>query len=230
MEIKRFLEREEAFDFLVERFFQLADQAISAKGTFNVSVSGGSTPAPFFRELVNKASEFNAWDKVNFFWVDERWVPFEDKESNVGEASRLGLTAIPAHFYPFPTGSQTPEMAIDTYQQQMKSKLIDHHGFDLILLGAGADEHTASIFHSNLSAACSSELAFATMHPITKQIRLSISMPVISQSENVILILLGEEKRPILKSLTIPKATRMSPVQIAIFTTKNPVIVTDIND
>ena len=67
MEIKRFFEQEVAFDFLVERFFQLANQAISAKGVFNVSVSGGSTPVPFFHKLITKASQFNAWEKVNFF-------------------------------------------------------------------------------------------------------------------------------------------------------------------
>ncbi len=229
METKHFLERNEAFDFLVESFFQFAHHTVSAKGTFNVAVSGGSTPSPFFIQLVNKASYFDAWDKVNFFWVDERWVPFEDKESNFGEASRLGLTTIPAHFYPFQTDSQTPEIAVELYQEQLKSKLVDHYGFDLLVLGAGADGHTASIFHSNLAVACSSELAFATVHPTTEQIRLSIGMSVISQSQNTLLILFGEEKRPILHSLNMPKIARMSPIQIAIFTTKNPVIVTDIN-
>ncbi|NOS90635.1 MAG: 6-phosphogluconolactonase [Cyclobacteriaceae bacterium] len=230
MEIKRFWERKEAFDFLVIHFFQVANQSISTKGVFNVAVSGGSSPAPFFKELINQASQFYHWNKVNFFWVDERWVSFENKESNFGEASRLGLTTIPAQFYPFQTDVSEPKLSIEKYQEELKRNFIDQQGFDFVILGAGTDEHTASIFHSNLTEAKSAALAFHTIHPTTGQIRLSISMPLITQSHEVVLLLLGAEKIAILKSLSAVPSTGMSPVQTAILTSKKSMIVTDIND
>ncbi len=228
MEIKRFWERKEAFDFLVNHFFQVANQSISTKGVFNVAVSGGSSPASFFNGLINQASQLHHWNKVNFFWVDERWVSFEDKESNFGEASRLGFTTISAHFYPFQTDLSKPEMAIEKYQEELKRKFIDQRGFDFILLGAGTDEHTASIFHSNLVEAKAASLAFHTKHPATDQIRLSISMPLITQSDEVVLLLLGPEKKEILKSLMAAPPHSMSPVQLAMITSKKSMIVTDI--
>ncbi|MBI3217913.1 MAG: 6-phosphogluconolactonase [Bacteroidetes bacterium] len=230
MEIKRFWERKEAFDFLATHFFYLGNQTVSAKGVFNVAVSGGSSPAPFFKELIKRAEQFHHWNKVNFFWVDERWVPFENKESNFGEASRLGLTTIPAQFYPFHTNLSNPRLAIEKYQEELKRNFIDQQGFDFILLGAGTDEHTASIFHSNLIEAKSASLAFHTIHPATGQVRLSISMPLIIQSHEVVLLLLGAEKNEILKSLTATPHSSMSPVQTAMLTSKNPMIVTDINE
>jgi 6-phosphogluconolactonase len=230
IDIKRFMSRAKAINFVVDQFILLANQSIAQKSIFNIAVSGGTTPIPFFKELVRKASNCNDWSKVNFFWVDERWASYEDKENNFGEAMRAGLNQLPANFYPFQTILQSAELAIEAYHHQVENAVGTTRAFDFILLGAGRDAHTASIFYSNISEAQSRKVAFVTTHPDTGQIRMSITFTTIAKANSVFVILLGEEKSKVLDTLIVQNSETNSPIQIAVAISKNPIIVTDIND
>jgi len=75
-----------------EVFIQSANELSDSIITFNVSVSGGTTPRLMYRLLAEEPFvSAMPWEKLHLFWVDERWVPFYDKASNFG-STRLDMT------------------------------------------------------------------------------------------------------------------------------------------
>ena len=75
----------------------LAEEFISHKGDFNLALSGGSTPQLLYKELKRNYSNKIEWEKVHFYWGDERCVGTESPESNYGMASKLFLNYINIH-------------------------------------------------------------------------------------------------------------------------------------
>lgn len=228
MNIKRFNSTAELFQFLAAHFLTVAIEQISKKGTFNIAVSGGSTPLQLF-QILGKQKNSLDWSKVNFFWVDERWVPMNDSQNNYGEAMRAGLKKLNANFYPFDTTMESPVVSSKAYAQQMMNVLPEDKKIDLTLLGAGVDGHTASIFNNNLAIAQGKEIAFVTSHPVSGQVRLSLTLPTITKSSEVLVVLVGEEKRMILEGL-LQTTEPSSPLQYAVFNSLNSTVVTDIHE
>ena len=79
----------------VEVFVKDAQKAISSKNVFNVAVSGGHTPRRFFELLaeVPRARSL-AWEKIQLFWVDERYVPPDSQWSNYRLAAETFLEKV----------------------------------------------------------------------------------------------------------------------------------------
>ncbi len=78
-----------------ELFINRAEEAIDIQGYFSVALSGGTTPAPLYACL--SASEYRRrldWQRIHFFWTDERCVPPENRESNFRLASDLLLSKL----------------------------------------------------------------------------------------------------------------------------------------
>lgn len=227
MNIKRFSSASALFQFVTEYMLSSAKNKINETGQFNVAVSGGSTPLPLFKALA-ATKEFLDWNKVNFFWVDERWVTVDHNENNFGEALRAGLVNIPANYYPFDTSVKSPDDSCRKYTEVCDEVLSDQ-SLDLILLGAGQDGHTASIFRNDLHQARQKQFAFVTRHPSTDQIRLSITLTTIKKAKEVMIIMVGEEKRLLLDNI-IANQVSGSPIQMVVAESLNVTIVTDLHE
>ena len=97
------------------------EEAVAERGVFRIALSGGQTPIPLFRLLA--ASDWAdrlPWDKMNFFWVDERCVGPDHPDSNYGLARRELLSHVPAtHFYRM-RGDIDPVEAAVKYEQQIR--------------------------------------------------------------------------------------------------------------
>ena len=65
-----------------EEFVNQATATVRANGRFTVALSGGSTPKSLFSLLATSFRDQLPWDKLFFFWGDERHVPPEHPESN----------------------------------------------------------------------------------------------------------------------------------------------------
>ena len=63
--------------------------------TFNIAVSGGSTPALMFDLWANEYADITPWGRMKLYWVDERCVPPEDSDSNYGMMRSLLLGIVP---------------------------------------------------------------------------------------------------------------------------------------
>jgi 6-phosphogluconolactonase len=135
-----------------ERFVSAAVEAVSQRGRALVAISGGSTPICLFHKLA--AAPFAqqiSWEAVHFFWCDERCVPPDHPESNFGQASQalFGPLNLPEENLHRIVGELEPEQAALVYTEtlyQFKAPGLSWPVFDLVLLGLGADGHTASLF------------------------------------------------------------------------------------
>ena len=204
MEIKRYKSGNEALVALTETLIGL----INAKGTelFHLSISGGDTPKNLFRLWVDQYKEKIDWQRLRFYWVDERCVPPEDPESNYGQAKQLlfdPLNIPPAHIYRM-RGEADPEVEAKRYATMLHEQVPEVNGlprFDCIMLGVGGDMHTASIFPGNLALLTVKEAVTTAMHPVSGQRRVTLTGPVLLNDVPLLVPVIGPTKAPVVNAL-----------------------------
>lgn len=205
MIIERFETQQKALDALTEELISLmAEKKDSAP--FNLALSGGGTAQEMFSQWVEKYKEKIHWDALRFFWVDERCVPPTDKESNYGNAYRLLFKPlhIPESHIHRIHGEDEPGTEAMRYSWEVKKFLPRFNQlptFDAIILGVGADSHTASIFPSALELLSDSRSYTVAQHPVTGQYRITMTGPLILNGAPLLVPLLGIEKAPVVRSL-----------------------------
>jgi 6-phosphogluconolactonase len=134
----------------------LCAKAIASKSRFAVCCSGGSTPRRLYELLAQPdiARRF-PWDRVHWFWGDERFVPHDHPDSNYRMTRLALLSQVPvpeANIHPIPTERLSPEQAASVYEKELEAfygaGVLDPGRplFDVMLLGIGDDGHTASLF------------------------------------------------------------------------------------
>jgi 6-phosphogluconolactonase len=186
---------------LAEAFaLQLMNWVSDFKGnTFHLAISGGNTPNILFSILAQKYTTSNLWQKIHFWWVDERMVPPDDPESNFGTAHQLLFSQIvlPEENIHRIKGENDAEAEALSYSQQIQEKLLSQSGwpiFDLILLGMGDDGHTASIFPNQMHLIESKRICEVGVHPQSGQKRVTLTGSVINHARKVCLLVTGSSK------------------------------------
>ncbi|MFW5804315.1 MAG: 6-phosphogluconolactonase [bacterium] len=174
--------------------------------TITVALSGGSTPVIFFDDLATRYHDKIPWEKVYFFWGDERCVPYNHKESNFHMANvhLFSKISIPTNNIQRVIGENKPSLEKKRYGNviEKKVKIInDLPSFDITILGIGDDGHTASIFPDDLNLFNSGEICEETRHPDTGQQRITITGKIINNSQNVFFLVSGLKKASIVQSL-----------------------------
>ena len=141
----------ELFEAAAAEFAAQASQAVRANGRFTVALSGGSTPRTLYSLLATKSDI--SWDKICFFWGDERHVPPDHPESNYRMANEALLSKVPArpeNIFRIHAEEKDATTAALQYEQALRDFFHLSPGqfprFDLVLLGVGPDGHTASLF------------------------------------------------------------------------------------
>ena len=182
------------------------DRAVTKKGRFIVALSGGKTPMHLYELLATHAYNLNIdWKKVFIFFSDERYVPRQSKESNFKMANDnlLKAIAIPAkNIFAIPTSS-TPENDAIQYESRIKKIFAARPAsFDLLLLGMGADGHTASLFPDSALLKERKRLVGATYLAATDTYRISFTLPLINRAKQILILVSGKDKKAILKKIT----------------------------
>jgi 6-phosphogluconolactonase len=129
-----------------ERFAAEARTAIAARGRFSCALPGGSVAETFFPALAEAPV---AWDRVDFFWGDERAVGPDDPDSNYGLAKRLLLDHVrtdPRRVHRIAGEAGDLEAAARAYEEEMVRALGDPPRIDWIVLGLGPEGHVCSLF------------------------------------------------------------------------------------
>jgi 6-phosphogluconolactonase len=179
---------------------QLMDWAQSHSGNlFHIAISGGKTPDLLFFALAKKYSDSRLWQKIHFWWVDERMVPPDDPESNFGVAQKLLFSqiSIPEENIHRIKGENTPGEEALSYGALIQENLPQHDGwpvFDLILLGMGDDGHTASIFPDQMHLLDSKQVCEVAIHPQSGQKRVTLTGKAISAALKVCFLVTGSNK------------------------------------
>lgn len=174
------------------------ETALMAQGAASLAVPGGTTPAPMFDYL--SAADLD-WSKVTVMLTDERWVAEDNDRSNTRLIRRHLLTgrSAAAGFVPFYGGTNTPESSLDKVAQAVTP----HLPISVMVLGMGADMHTASIFPGadRLAEALSADAPplMAMRAPGAPEPRITLTAPVLQGAMAVHLLITGAEKRDALE-------------------------------
>jgi 6-phosphogluconolactonase len=185
--------------------------AIAEQGTCALALSGGRTPEPVYRELA--AGSSIDWRRVNVFFGDERAVPADHPDSNYLMVHRalLSRVSIPsANVHRMEAEQPDYEAAAREYEHLLPTRL------DVLLLGMGADGHTASLFPGSAALDERHRLVLPVLGPRTPPQRLTITPPVIEAARKVAVIATGEDKAVMVaRAIEGPFAPKAVPVQLA---------------
>ncbi|MDO5483627.1 MAG: 6-phosphogluconolactonase, partial [Desulfovibrionaceae bacterium] len=179
------------------------EEAVAERGAFKIALSGGNTPIPLFQLLSGSDwADRLPWDKMTFFWVDERCVGPDHPESNYGLARRELLSRVPAtHFFRM-RGDTEPEAAALRYEEHIRQDFNlapqELPRFDFMLLGMGEDGHTGSIFPNSPALAEKKRLVIDQYVPERKAARLTLTLPVINNARCCMFLVNGKEKYQVL--------------------------------
>lgn len=165
----------------------------------NIALSGGSTPKLLFKTLASEYPHKIDWEKINFFWGDERCVPPDHDDSNYKMTKQLLLDplGIPVNQIHRIIGENPPQQEAERYGEEIRQHLIYQTGwpvFDLVILGMGPDGHTASIFPSQLGLMESKKICEVGTHPGSGQKRVTITGKVINNAHQVAVLATGASK------------------------------------
>ncbi len=186
-------------------FVAECQRCIAQKGSFVVALSGGSTPKKLFELLATPGISRNIpWKQVFLFWSDERFVPLTDADSNyhMAKESLLNHIAIPKkNVFATPVKGSPKDCA-----KQYEDKLKEFFGnkkpvFDWLLLGMGPDGHTASLFPGTDILAEKKRLIKEVWVEAKQTWRISFTYPLINRAANVVFLVSGGEKAPVMKEV-----------------------------
>lgn len=168
------------------------------------SVPGGTTPGPIFDSLSAAALE---WERVHVFLNDERWVPEDAERSNTRLLRERLLVGRAAHaqLIPMRADTDTPEEGIPALTEQLEKEL----PISVLLLGMGADMHTASIFPGadrlEEALAPDAPILVPMRAPGAQEPRVTLSARVMAGAMTTHVVITGAEKRAALeKAQSLP--------------------------
>jgi 6-phosphogluconolactonase len=192
-------------------------EALARDGIFRIALSGGSTPRRLYSLLASRGdATFDGWQ---VFFGDERWVPPDHPDNNYRMARETLLGRVPiraACVHPIDTTAGSPKNAAFLYSWTLRRKLPAGRSglprFDLVLLGLGADGHTASLFPGSTALeAGPSQLAVSTWVASQRTWRVTLTAPVVNAARAVLFLVSGADKADALARVLEPIATAEPP-------------------
>lgn len=168
------------------------------KHRLNIALSGGSTPKALFDHWA-ASGNLLPWEKLRFFWGDERCVPPQDEMSNYGMTKKHLFDKVPVpneNIFRI-LGENDPAIEAKRYGEVLEEEIAAHNGiprFDLMILGLGDDGHTASIFPHEIDLWDDPQNCVVASHPETGMKRISLTGRVINNADHVVFLATGNNK------------------------------------
>ena len=190
---------EEISQRAVRHVVKLAGETILGKGAFRVALSGGSTPRSLYTLLASEPFVGQVeWEKVHFFFGDERAVLPSSEESNYRMAFDSLFSKIPVPRKNIHRIKGEEESASETYEKDLRESFglmgDDLPRFDLILLGMGDDGHTASLFPDTAAIDVTDKMVASVYVEKLDSRRITLTAPVIQNAENIMVLVSGRDK------------------------------------
>ncbi len=218
-ELNIFSDESELIPELAGHIINLISRNADAGRDFYLAVSGGNTPRKLFSRLADESSRIPCLEKLQLFWVDERCVPPDHEQSNYRMTyesliSRIPIAENQVHRI---KGEEEPEREADRYGRLIDAIIpvnVSGPVFDLILLGMGADGHTASIFPDNLDLFISQKNCEPAIHPQTLQKRISLTGRILNNARHLIFLVTGSDKAEMLRDVLQKEGGRIYPASL----------------
>ena len=168
-------------------------QALLTHDRASLAVPGGTTPGPIFDMLC--AVDLD-WSRVDVLLTDERWVPETSDRSNTALLRRRLLVnrAAAAQLIPLYADAPAPEDRLADLTAGLAAAL----PLSVVLLGMGADMHTASLFPGadQLELALTGDAPLVAMRaPGAPEPRITLSAAVLNAAMARHIVIVGAEKR-----------------------------------
>jgi len=200
--------------------------AVQKTGAIAIALAGGATPRATY-ELMASADYRDRfpWQRMHWFWGDERYVPPDSPRSNFRMAREALLSRVPIpadNIHPVPTGDATPEGAALDYERTLRSfygaDRLDPARplFDINLLGLGEDGHLASLFPGS-EALLENEHWVTWIEGVQQEPRITLTYPPLESCRYAAFIVAGAGKASVLARLvgtraTVSPASRFEPL------------------
>jgi len=210
VEIQVWADLDELSRAAASELLQQARRAVQERGLFSIVLSGGSTPKTLYSLLANDSTfrtEF-AWDKIHFFWGDERHVPPVHPESNYRMTKEALLSKVPVpseNIHRIRSENPDARQAAKEYEETLRTffrlKTGEYPRFDLVLLGMGPDGHTASLFPGTEALREQEHLVVANWVEKLHAYRITMTLPVLNEAALVLFLVSGEDKAETLRQV-----------------------------
>jgi 6-phosphogluconolactonase len=207
-----------------QRFAQLARQTVERKGRFCVALAGGSTPRGLYERLAEDPAirATVSWERIHFFWGDERHVAADHPDSNYRMAWQALLSRIPVppeNVHRMAGESPDLESAAQAYEEELRMFFqlspSEFPRFDLALLGLGMDGHVASLFPGSAALEGRRRLVVTSPGPAGGTGRITLSVPVFNNAACVGFLVAGSAKAQIVwTALRGPHEPMRQPAQL----------------
>jgi len=203
----------------VDLFMATAQESLQARGTFSVALSGGSTPKQMYAGLAApELQEKLPWQQVHLFFGDERHVLPDHPDSNyrmVAEAL-ISKVPLPAENVHRVKTEMDARLAAFDYEEVLRGFFDSPWPkFDLLLLGMGADGHTASLFPNTAGLNEEQRWFIANSVPSKDAWRLTLTKNAINAARKIAVLISGKSKAEMLaKVLTGPADPWQRPIQM----------------
>ena len=198
MQMIEYADRETLIEKITDHLAQDLTTALQMRSRATFVVPGGTTPGPIFDLLCRKGLD---WARVDVMLSDERWLPEDDPRSNTRLLRQRLLVnrAAASGYLPLYAAYEHPEQGLPG----LAAKLEPHLPIAVMLLGMGADMHTASLFPGadKLKQALAADApALVPMRaPGAPEARITLSARVLDASEYKHIVIMGDEKRAALE-------------------------------
>lgn len=199
-----FKEPETLFQRCAAHILQLMTEVLREQEYFYFALAGGNTPKALYRELSRQGHDrFPYWNRVKFYFGDERNVPHDHEQSNFRMADEnlfqpLGISDTAIHRI---HGELKPDKTAEHYHGILDKvpKENEIPRFDLVLLGIGADGHVASLFPD--SELLGEEKAFVGANFVERLDcwRYSLTLPVLNNARHILLLVSGIKKADVVR-------------------------------
>lgn len=208
---------------VAESFGRASSAKISRGSRFFAAFSGGSTPRFLFEALAGEPFRSSiAWPSVEIFFVDERVVPPDDPQSNFRllRDTLLSAGAIPdANVHRWKAELGTSPALLD-YERALavvarSGESPSFPAFDFIALGLGEDGHTASLFPGTPALAETSRPVAEGIAPVEPRRRLTLTLPVLNSGVEVVFLVAGGSKAPVLHEILRGPDCRLPAARVA---------------
>ncbi len=202
-----------------------AGEAVAARGAFAIALAGGSTPSALYALLADPSREAfrrMPWSRTHVFFGDERHVPPDHPDSNYRMAHEALLSKVPV-----PPGQVhriraelEPAQAAAEYERELRRFFGSDPAFDLVLLGMGADGHTASLFPGTTALEERERWVAASWVQKLGANRITLTLPILGQARALVFLVAGADKAGALERVLSPSsageslpASRVRPVR-----------------
>jgi 6-phosphogluconolactonase len=207
---------EAAAELVAERL-----RAAAAAGRATVALAGGRGGRGVMVALAARGDV--PWERIEWFWGDERCVPPDDPRSNVRLArdSLLEPRGIPAdRIHPPPLALGDAGRIADAYAATLVARLAPGPApvFDLVLLGVGADGHVASLMPGSRALHAAAPVApveAAEVNAEPRVARVTVTASVLAAARSIIVTATGDAKaRAVAAALRDPLDADRVPAQL----------------